>query len=449
MLSHSPIQAVKADFIDPALYEETELSGLPRLSRGALLTALSRAFDLAEGRQQGHAQRVAYIGVYLAGELGLEPGRIEEVFFASLLHDVGIAASPRPVSMPDPSRGSKVISGAGSAAEVLQSVPKGGWAEVIHSMKAHCEDGAAIARKLGFNEAVARAVASHHDCWDGSGTPGSLMGDNVPQPARIVAVADRVESMIDAEPSPLAVRRRVPALIAEMSGRELDPELGARMLEIAGRDDFWLGFYDNALPMHLMVLNYGGFMDARELAETAGAISDVIDSRTGRELGRGRRVADLAYRVAVACDMNDRRAELLRIAALLQDIGTLGIAPALLAKPDILTIDEMAAMQQHPIYARDILSEIPGMSAPAWWVGCHHERIDGKGYPAMLAGSEVPPEAQVIGMCEAYDALTSDRPYRRAMLPNDALDVMRGLSGSRFAPHLFTRFEGLIDPFQR
>jgi len=106
----------------------------------------------------------------------------------------------------------------------------------------------------------------------------------------------------------------------------------------------------------------------------------------------------------------------------------------------------MSTVQMHPVYARDILSEIPGLGATAWWVGCHHERIDGKGYPGMLEGAEVPAEAQVIGMCEAFDALTSDRPYRRAMTHSDAIEVMRGLAGTRFDPYLFTRFEDIVSP---
>src|SRR5690606_32749780 len=119
----------------------------------------------------------------------------------------------------------------------------------------------------------------------------------------------------------------------------------------------------------------------------------------------------------------------------------------LLHKPDILTIEEMAQVQQHPTYARDILSEVPGFGAAAWWVACHHERVDGKGYPGMLEGDEVPVESQLIGMAEAFDALTSDRPYRRAMLPADALQVMRGLSGARFAPTLLQRFEAVVTPY--
>ena len=130
MASKAQIQTVKAEFLDPSLYEDAGLSGLPRLSRGTLLAALSRALDLAEGRRPGHAQRVAYIGVFLASELNLEPQRIEEVFFGCLLHDVGMASSSLMPRL-DTTRGAKLIAGAARTTEVLNQVPPGGWSEVV------------------------------------------------------------------------------------------------------------------------------------------------------------------------------------------------------------------------------------------------------------------------------------------------------------------------------
>jgi len=447
MASRAHIQTVKADFLDPSLYDDAGLSGLPRLSRGTVLAALSRAFDLAEGRRPGHAQRVAYIGVFLASELGMEAVRIEEVFFGCLLHDAGMAAATQ-LPRVDVARGARLIAGGAKAADVLTQVPPGGWNEAVEAVSQHCEEGARIVRKMGLGEAVARAVSSHHDCWDGSGSADALPGERAPIVSRIVALADRVESLIDSENSPLAVRRRGPELVKDMAGNEIDPELAARMADVATRDDFWLGLYDNDLASALMALNYGGMMSREELFDFLAVISDVVDGRGGREQGRGRRVADLARRVALACDMTERRADLVKVAALLQDIGTLGVPVHFLSKPDILNVDEMSAVQMHPVYARDILSEIPGLGAAAWWVGCHHERIDGKGYPGMLEGSEVPAEAQIIGMCEAFDALTSDRPYRRALTRDDAFEVMRGLGGTRFDDYLLARFESVANALE-
>ncbi len=443
MASKAQIQTVNADFLDPSLYDDSGLSGVPRLSRGAILTALSRAFDLAEGRRPGHAQRVAYIGVYLAGELGLDAQHIEEAFFGALLHDVGMAAATAPRAGAGRNPAAKR-----RTADLLTALPQNSWAGVVEALTLHCDLGSRIVRKMGLGESVARAISGHHDSWDGSGMPGAAAGDRAPMVARIVAVADRVESMIDAEGSPLLVRRRGPALVRGMAGTEIDPELAERMATVAERDDFWLGFFDNDLGTTLMSLNYGGMMSRDEVFEFLSVISDIVDGRNGREDGRGRRVAELARRVALVCDMTERRADLVQVAALLQDIGTLGVPAHFLSKPDILSIEEMASVQMHPTYARDILSEVPGLGAAAWWVGCHHERIDGKGYPGMLEGDEVPIEAQIIGVCEAFDALTSDRPYRRAMKLDDAFDVLHGLSGNRFAPYLLERFESVAGGFQ-
>jgi HD-GYP domain-containing protein (c-di-GMP phosphodiesterase class II) len=445
MASKAQIQTVKADFLDPSLYEETGLSGVPRLSRGTVLGALSRAFDLAEGRKPGHAQRVAYIGVYLAGDLGLEPVRIEEVYFGCLLHDAGMAVM-EPVDF-QPAKAARPWGVGVKARAIVDRVPTGGWSEVIEAIARHCETGARVARRMGFAEAVARAVLGHHDCWDGSGRAGATPGEEAPLVSRIVALADRFETLLDAEASPLALRRSGPSLVREMAGREVDPELAHRMAEAAGRDDFWLGLYDNDLGAGLMALNYGGVMGRDELFGLLGVLADVVDVRNGREEGAGRRIAEMARKVALTCDMTERRADLVMVAALLHDIGTLGVPARFLRKPDILSVDEMSAVQLHPIYARDILGEIPGLGAAAWWVGCHHERVDGKGYPGMLEGSEVPVEAQIIGMCETFDALIHDRPYRRALPREEAFEIMRGLAGDRFDPYLLARFESIAGPF--
>jgi putative nucleotidyltransferase with HDIG domain len=438
MAANAQIQAVKADFLDPSLYDDTGLAGVPRLSRGALLVALSRAFDLAEGRKPGHAQRVAFIGIMLADELHFDAGRVEDIFFGALLHDIGMAAATAP--RVDITKARATI---GTGREALAALPSGGWAEVLEALTVHCDIGSKIARKLGLGEAVGYSVALHHDSWDGAGVKA---GDRVGDVARVVAAADRVESLIDAEGSPLLVRRRAQGLIRDMAGNELDDELAAKMAALATRDEFWLGLYDNDMSTTMMSLSYGGLMERSDLFDFLGVLSDVVDGRNGREAGRGRRIANRARAVALVCDMTERRADLVKVAALLQDIGTLGVPAHILAKPDILTIEEMAIVQEHPIYARDIVSEVPGLGAAAWWVGCHHERIDGKGYPGMLEGDEVPVEAQVIGMCEAYDALRSDRPYRRAMEPDDAMEVMRGLGGTRFDPYLLSRFEAALSP---
>jgi len=398
------IETAKADFVDASLYEEEASLYAVRLSRGALLGGLSRAFDLAEGRRPGHAQRVAYTGMVLARELKLRQARLDDVYFACILHDAGMATA--------------------HANRAGRNTPP-------DLIEAHTREGARLARKLGLGDTVARAVAWHHSATHQAGARGR--GGMV---ARIVATADRVEALLDGDMSPLWLRRRAPAQVRAIAGAELDPQLAEMMARVMERDEFWLGLYDNELGAELLGLEVGGDVDGDDILDMLSVVSDMVDERACRTPGRGRETADLARSIGRSLGISPRRLWLVEAAALLQDLGTLGVPDHYLSKPDILTVDEMSAVQQHPVLARDIVSEIPGLGAAAWWIGCHHERIDGKGYPGMLEGDDVPLEAQIIGIAEAYVALRSERPYRPAMTRHDALNVLSGMSGSRFSPDL-------------
>jgi putative nucleotidyltransferase with HDIG domain len=426
--SSATIQTVQAAFYDAALYED-DAAGVPRLSRAALFAPLSRALDLAEGRTPGHAVRVAYVAITLAEACGMAADMVNDVFYAALLHDAGMAASG---PSPRPARASRLP---------LVPGPGENWGDVVDALSMHCDLGAEAVRRLGFSDGVVTAVANHHTSWAASGSRADF------QPAAIVSAADRLESMIDTpDLPPLKARRKGPELVREMSGVELSPDVADQLARLAGRDEFWLGFYDTDLPATLMGRLPADNLNSAQVMAVFGAISDIVDIRNGRLAGRGRRIGDLARSVALRSGIAERRADVVRIAALLQDVGTLGIPAHIMAKPDILTLDEMFKVQQHATIARDILSEIPGLGAAAWWVGCHHERVDGKGYPGLLEGDEVPVEAQIIGICEAFDALTSDRPHRRRLSVNDALDVLAGLAGVRFSADLVERFDRMVDP---
>ena len=430
-MADNTIHAVAADFLDPALYGDEGPVALPSLRQGTLLAALSYAFDVAEARRPGHAQRVAYIGTSLARELELDKSTVEEVFFAGLLHDAGMAAAQTPASTArhrDRRRRAQSLAASHS------------WTSLVDMLGAHTEAGAAIARRLGLSEAVSEAVASHHDYWDADDATPSIV-------ARLVSSADRIESLLDSGASPLRLRRRSAQTVQELAGNEIDASVAAAMTAISASDTFWLGFHETDLTATLNASGYGTLLAPNELVAAIAAVSDVVDTRNDRTPGHGRSVAELARKTALASGLSEPRAEMVYAAALLQDLGTLGVPVSHLRKRDILTIEEMAQVHLHPTFARDIISEIPGFGAAAWWVGCHHERVDGKGYPSMLEGDGVPLEAQIIGIAETFVALTSDRPHRRSMPASEAIKVLHGLSAARFAPEVVATFEATAGPF--
>jgi putative two-component system response regulator len=135
-----------------------------------------------------------------------------------------------------------------------------------------------------------------------------------------------------------------------------------------------------------------------------------------------------------------------RRGALLHDIGKMGIPDSILHKPGPLTDEEWVIMRKHPQYAFEMLSPIsylrPALDIP----GCHHEKWDGSGYPRGLIGKQIPLEARIFALIDVYDALTSDRPYRKAWSKEKAISYMRDASGSHFDPNLVPLFFEIIDP---
>jgi HD-GYP domain-containing protein (c-di-GMP phosphodiesterase class II) len=130
----------------------------------------------------------------------------------------------------------------------------------------------------------------------------------------------------------------------------------------------------------------------------------------------------------------------IRIGALLHDIGKIGIADSVLQKPGRLNKEEMALIQQHPSIGRRILEGVNGFQPYLSMVELHHENWNGSGYPNGLRGESTPMGARIVHVADAYDAMTSDRPYRRGMSHEKAMRVLRENAGVQFDPGIVSIF---------
>lgn len=157
------------------------------------------------------------------------------------------------------------------------------------------------------------------------------------------------------------------------------------------------------------------------------------DAYTG---GHGRRVASYAHRIASAMGLSQAEAHAVREAAMLHDIGKIGIADAILTKPGKLSAEEFAAIQQHPVRGAEIVEAIPLLSRHAPAVRHHHERFDGSGYPAGLRGHDIPRAARIIAVADVLDALSSDRSYREATPIETAVAEIGKAAGRHFDPEI-------------
>jgi putative nucleotidyltransferase with HDIG domain len=173
-----------------------------------------------------------------------------------------------------------------------------------------------------------------------------------------------------------------------------------------------------------------------------------IESKDPYTLGHCERVADYACAILRALDPDDSALFWFRIGALLHDVGKINVPTEVLNKPGKLTTEERAQMESHPVSGVELLKDVEFPWDVLPMVRSHHERWDGKGYPDRLTGEEIPLHARVLALADVFDALTTDRPYRPAFSPEEALRMMRADSGTAFDPTLFPVFEELVPTFQ-
>jgi putative nucleotidyltransferase with HDIG domain len=140
-----------------------------------------------------------------------------------------------------------------------------------------------------------------------------------------------------------------------------------------------------------------------------------LDARDRYTAGHSAAVAIYARDIARRLGLPDEDQQLVHLAGLVHDIGKVGLPPGLLEKPGPLTSDERAQMEQHPIIGERILGRVEGYDEIAKVVRHHHERVDGRGYPNGLSGDSIPLMSRIISVADAYNAMTSRRPYRDAM----------------------------------
>ncbi len=145
------------------------------------------------------------------------------------------------------------------------------------------------------------------------------------------------------------------------------------------------------------------------------AMVDALDARDTYTRGHSDRVARIAMRLAQELGLSHRECENIHLAGLLHDVGKIGIRDNVLLKPDRLTDEEFAQIKRHPTIGHSILKHVSQLASVLPGVQHHHESFDGTGYPDQLRGEQIPLPARIVAVADAYDAMTSDRPYRKAM----------------------------------
>lgn len=165
-----------------------------------------------------------------------------------------------------------------------------------------------------------------------------------------------------------------------------------------------------------------------------------VEARDPSSTGHASRVAALAEVVAERLGWDEREIDVLRLAAALHDVGKLAVSERILRKPGPLTEDELLELRTHPEEGAKLIALNRSLRVAVPGVLCHHERWDGGGYPLGCAGEAIPPEARVLAVVDAFDAMVMVRPYRPALEPERAVHELTHCAGAQFDPGVVTAF---------
>lgn len=391
-----------------------------------LLEALIQVMGLAKGYLMHHGPRVAMLASQVGAHMGLGEEDRARLLFAAVLADMGMVglaeeAWEEPVEVLPPAVRAKV--------------------------NLHPERSEARVASIPHLETVAPLVRHHHEWWDGRGYPDGLAGEAIPLGARILRLCDTVVALGQPRPyrAPYTPAEIVRA-VREGQGREFCPQVSEAFLDLHTRRE--LAAFE-PMAFRARVVRAAAHLLPPEVSAVSNQqlleiVARLIDAKDPYTAGHSQRVAALALALGREMGLPEATQETLWAGGYLHDLGKLRVPVRILLKGDGLTEAERAILQRHPSDGARILEGIPALRHLTTGARYHHERWDGAGYPEGLRGESIPLVGQVLAVCDAYDAMTSERAYRRRRTPAEALGEVRRLAGTQFSPRVadvFVRME--------
>ena len=410
---------------------------------GELFAALSLALDLGTGEPFEHALRTCLIGLELADRLDLDADERRDVYHLSLLHsigctadspeaaarygdDIGLRSEAAPVDMARRRHVAGFIWRAtGKSPRRFSVVMAAGPKGAAKGLRAHCEVGERLAAMLSLPESVRRALWFTFERYDGKGFPRRLAGDEIPLAARVMHVARDLHV--------LAVRRGAAAAEAAVAGRSgsaYEPAIAKRargVLALLPEESVW----DTVAHAP----EGGAPLRAEALERACLAVAYFADLKSRYTLEHSTGVAELAEAAAWRLGMAAAEVSAMRQAALLHDLGRVGVSTRIWDRPDRLSDSQWERVRLYPYFTQRALARADGLRAVVRVAAGHHERLDGSGYPGGVDGGQLSVPARVLAAADAFHAMREQRAHRPALdAPRAAAELERDAREGRLDP---------------
>jgi putative nucleotidyltransferase with HDIG domain len=446
---------------------EFEAETAPALSYSALLAGLSYALDLTEGQRPGHSVRSCLIGMRIAEAMRLSAEDRAALFYALIMKDLGCSSNsarfaalfgshdhdlkmnlktidwPRAVEsfgyvLRNSAPGAFWLKRAWRVLAVLSRGQEGAR-EVVRT---RCERGADISRMLGLPDPTSAAIRALDEHWDGRGQPYALAGGEIPLLARILNLAQTVDVFFTTHGVLTAYD-----MAAARRGTWFDPAVVDALFAVKPDALFWRdlgGEFDLDRVQFVAPGDRTIAATEEQLDTVSETFAQVIDAKSPWTYRHSHGVADAADRIAAVLGYTAGARRELRRAALLHDVGKLGVSNLILDKPDRLTDEEFSAMRRHSRYTAEILKRVRCFNQLVPAAAAHHERLDGRGYHQALRGTEVVPEARILCVADICDALSTSRPYRAGLPAEKVLEIMGRDTGTGIDADCFAALKTVL-----
>jgi len=406
-----------------------------QLRLAELIAPLSLATDLGLGQPMEQALRTCLLSVALGRQIGLADDCLSDTYYLALLRFIGCTSDAHEQSLGV--GGDEIAFFAGVApilmgdtsealgyflrhlaedqplpvrARLVTSALAGGKRDMLRMIAIHCEVAQMLAGQLGLRPTIADGIRHLYERWDGTGLPVGLAGEAIPIQVRIAVIARDIDILYRIGGWPLVVER-----LHKRRAKAYDPDLVDVAL-IEGQQ--WVADLDSGTTWDAVLESEPAAqltVPESDLDGVLGAFADFADIKTPFTAGHSRGVADLAAQAARICGLPGQDITDIRHAALVHDLGRVGVPNGIWEQPGPLSDVAWERVRLHPYFSERMLHRSRPLRCLAPLAGAHHERLDGSGYHRGSPAAQLSIAQRILAAADCYQAMTQPRPHRPAM----------------------------------